>query len=193
MLGLMSEELDAAFEAAAAGSPSSDIAVMRIQEKSGTDSCASVTVKQFAEALDSLSDVKRLHLHIDSRGSGELFAAQAVYCVLVDFKARKRAYIGGVAAGTSTIIMCACDEIIACHNSSVTLCTPQMITIGDADAMRKAADDLEAITTPIVNVYKARVVGKITEKEIRRLMEDETPMSPQEALKKGFVTTVLTR
>ena len=181
---LTSEEFDAAIEA---GDSSRDIAVMRVYNEIGKDSCA--TVKKFAEALDSLSDVKRLHLHINSRG-GDVFAAQVIYSVLVDFNPKKIAYIGSVAAGTATIIMCGCDDIIACHNSSLIVCKPWVFTIGDSDTLRKAAKDLETITTPIVNVYKAQVDGKITEEEIRQLMADETRMTAEDALKKGFVTAV---
>ena len=181
---LTSEEFDAAIEAG--GSPR-DIGVMRIYEKTGEYPGA--TAKQFAEALDSLSDVKRLHLHINSRG-GEVFAAQAIYCALVDFNPKKIAYIGDLAAGTATVVMCGCDDIIAGHNSTLIVCEPWGAAIGDTDTMRKAAADLETVMIPIVSVYMDQVRGRITEKEIRRLMEDKTQMTAEEALKKGFVTAV---
>jgi ATP-dependent protease ClpP protease subunit len=91
-------------------------------------------------------------LHINSRG-GDALAAQAIYCVLADFNPRKIAYIGSVAAGTSTLIMCACDDIIAGHDSSLIVCQPWAVAIGHAETMHKAADDLEAITVPIVSVF----------------------------------------
>ena len=184
---LTSEELDAAVEAGG-DSSSGEIAVMRLYDDEIGDSCA--TTKQFAEALDSFSDVKRLHLHINSSGSGDVFSAQAIHYMLADFNPRKIAYIGSLAAGTATLIMCACDEIIAGWNSSLVFCEPWGMAYGDADAIEKRARDLEAITIPIVSVYKTQTRGKLTEKEIRRLMADETQMTAQDALKKGFITAV---
>ena len=187
---LTSEELDAAIEAGG-DSSSTEIAVMRLYDgigDIGEDSW--VTVKMFAEALDSLSDVERLHVHINSRGSGDVMAAQAIYCVLGEFTPKRIAYIGRVAGGISTLIMCSCDEVIAGWNSSLIFCALWGICVGDADAIRKHARDLEAITIPIVSVYMAQTGGQIPEKEIRRLMENQTRMTAQDALKKGFITAV---
>src|SRR5207342_1575307 len=56
--------------------------------------------------------------------------------------------------------------------------------------MKKAAEDLEKITIPIINVYKAQVRDKINEEEIRDLMDNETWMSADEALDYGFVDRI---
>jgi ATP-dependent protease ClpP protease subunit len=80
----------------------------------------------------------------------------AIHCVLADFTPRKIAYIGSIAAGTATLTMCGCDEIIAGYDSSFIFCHPWGVAYGDADAMHKAAKDLEMITKPIVSVYKAQ-------------------------------------
>jgi hypothetical protein len=56
--------------------------------------------------------------------------------------------------------------------------------------LRKAAADLDAVTIPILSVYKEQVKGKISEEEIRQLMADETWMSADEALEYGFVDEV---
>ena len=129
---LTSEELDAAIEAGGDSSPA-EIAIMRLYDEPVEDSCA--RVEEFAEALDSFSDVERLHLHINSRG-GEVFAAHGICYMLGAFTPRKIAYIGDVAAGTATIIMCSCDEIIASHNSSLIFCEPQDVAYGDAEVIR---------------------------------------------------------
>jgi ATP-dependent protease ClpP protease subunit len=164
-----------------------EIAVMHVCKKVRNDSC--VTVKEFAEALDSLNGVKRLDLHFNLYdGSGDVATAQALYGVLADFKPKKVAYIDGVTEGVTTIIMS--DEIIASHYSYFTLCEPQMLSIGDEEAMLKAAEILEAVAVSVVALYKAQCGNKITEKEIRRLMEDQIPMMADDALKKGFITAV---
>jgi hypothetical protein len=49
---------------------------------------------------------------------------------------------------------------------------------------------LDAVAVPIVNVYQKKVGAKLSEDEIRQLMADETWLTPDEALEKGFVDTV---
>jgi hypothetical protein len=61
--------------------------------------------------------------------------------------------------------MCGCDEIVAGYDSSFIFCHPWDVAYGDADAMHKAAKDLEMITKPIVSVYKAQTRDKLTEKD----------------------------
>jgi len=60
--------------------------------------------------------------------------------------------------------------------------------IGNADELRKQADDLEKITQASVEAYKAHSV--ISEEEIKALMDNETWILPEEALEYGFATTV---
>jgi ATP-dependent protease ClpP protease subunit len=166
-------------------------AVMRIYEEIGESpwSSSGMTVKKFSEELNSLNGVKRLNVHINSLG-GDTFTAQAIYSILSDFDAKKTAYIDGVAASAATIIACAADEVIARENSSWMVHLPWMVAIGNVHTMRKAAEDLEAITAPVVAVYRTKVGGKIDDEKIFKLMEDETWMTAEKALEYGFVDKV---
>jgi ATP-dependent Clp protease, protease subunit len=166
-------------------------AIMRIYEEIGEGffSEGGMTVKKFSDELNSLNGIKRLNVHINSLG-GDTFTAQAIYSILSDFEAKKTAYIDGVAASAATIIACAADEVIARENSNYMIHQPWMLAIGNADTMRKAAEDLDAVTEPVVNVYKAKVNGKIDEDRIMKLMEDETWMTAEKALEYGFVDKV---
>ena len=165
-------------------------AVMRIYEEIGEGMFGGgMTVKSFSDELNGFNGIKRLNVHINSLG-GDTFTAQAIYSILGDFEAKKTAYIDGVAASAATIIACAADEVIARENTNYMIHNPWMVAIGTADTMRKAAEDLEAVTEPVVNVYKSKVGGKIDEDKIRRLMEDETWMTADKALEYGFVDKV---
>jgi hypothetical protein len=95
-----------------------------------------------------------------------------------------------VAASAATIIACAADEVVARHNTNYMIHYPWGITVGNAEVMRKAAEDLDQLTIPIVSVYKEQVKGKIQEDTIRQLMADETWMTADEALENGFVDKV---
>jgi ClpP class serine protease len=109
---------------------------------------------------------------------------------LSDFEAKKTAYIDGVAASAATVIACAADEVVARENTNYMIHNPWMVAIGTADTMRKAAEDLEAVTEPVMAVYRAKVDGKIDDAKIKQLMEDETWMTADKALEYGFVDKV---
>lgn len=169
----------------------SSTVIMRIYEEIGENfwTGEGVTAKKFAEQLEDFGDIKRLNVHINSLG-GDVFAAQAIYSILCDHGSKKTSYIDGVAASAATIIACGADEVIARNNTNYMVHHPWAMAIGNADTMRKAADDLEAVTTPILSVYKDQVKGKIDEAEIIQLMDDETWMTAEQALEYGFVDKV---
>jgi ATP-dependent Clp protease, protease subunit len=167
-------------------------AIMRIYEEIGEDfwTGGGVTAKAFAEELDGFGEIKRLHLHINCLG-GDAFTAQAIHSLVKDHKAStKTAYIDGVCASAATLVACGANRVVARYNTSYMVHYPWGICMGDAEEMRKAAHDLDAVTVPIVSVYQKKVGNKLTEAEIRQLMADETWLTPDEALEKGFVDTV---
>ena len=166
-------------------------AIMRVYEEIGEDfwTGGGVTAKKFAEQLDEFGDIKRLHIHINSLG-GDVFTAQAIHSIISEHKSRKTTYIDGVAASAATLIACAANEVVARMNTSYMVHYPWSFAVGNAATMRKAADDLDAVTKPILNVYKAQVGDKLDEAGIRELMEGETWMDAESALEYGFVDRI---
>lgn len=169
----------------------SSTAVMRIYEEIGEDfwTGGGITAKKFAKELDELGDIKRLNIHINCLG-GDCHTAQAIHSILADCDAKTTSYIDGVCASAATLIACAADQVIARHNTNYMVHYPWSIVLGNSEDMRKAAEDLDKITFPIVSVYKEQVKGKIEEEKIRELMAGETWMTADEALEYGFVDEV---
>src|SRR6267142_5146807 len=175
-----------------AGGETAGTAIMRVYEEIGEDlwTGGGVTAKAFAEELDGFGEIKRLHLHINCLG-GDAFTAQAIHSLVKDHKAStKTAYIDGVCASAATLVACGANRVVARYNTSYMVHYPWGICMGDAEEMRKAAHDLDAVTVPIVSVYQKKVGNKLTEAEIRQLMADETWLIPDDALEMGFVDTV---
>ena len=54
---------------------------------------------------------------------------------------------------------------------------------------KKQADDLDVITQASINAYMQEV--NITEEELKQMLDNETWIAPQEALEKGFITTIV--
>jgi ATP-dependent protease ClpP protease subunit len=187
----LTEEEDEALATDADGD-SNGTAIMRIYEEIGEDfwTGAGVTAKAFAEELDAFGEIKRLHLHINCLG-GDAFTAQAIHSLIQQHKAgSKNAYIDGVCASAATLVACGANRVVARYNTSYMVHYPWGICMGDAEEMRKAAENLDAVTKPIVKVYQKKVGAKLNEEEIRQLMADETWMTADEALEKGFVDSV---
>lgn len=187
----LTQEEDEAIAEDAAGE-TNGLAIMRIYEEIGEDffTGGGVTAKAFADQLDAFGDIKRLHLHINCLG-GDAFAAQAIHSNIQQHKASsKTAYIDGVCASAATLVACGAQRVVARHNTNYMVHYPWGVCMGDAEEMRKAAADLDAVTKPIVSVYQKKVGDKLSEEEIRQLMADETWMTADEALERGFVDSV---
>ena len=60
---------------------------------------------------------------------------------------------------------------------------------GNSKELRKQADDLDVITQASINAYMQEV--NITEEELKQMLDNETWIAPQEALEKGFITTIV--
>ena len=58
--------------------------------------------------------------------------------------------------------------------------------MGNAEELRKQAEDLEKITQASVNAYVNR--AKISEEEIKKLMDEETWITAEEAVEYGLAT-----
>jgi len=61
---------------------------------------------------------------------------------------------------------------------------PHALAIGNAEIMRKMADMLDKTKDSLVSAYKEK--SKLSEKEIKDLMSEETWMTAQEAIDNGF-------
>ena len=59
---------------------------------------------------------------------------------------------------------------------------------GNAKELRKAADDLEKISTAAANAYRA--VMSISDEELNELLDNETWITPQDALEYGLATEI---
>ena len=60
---------------------------------------------------------------------------------------------------------------------------------GDANELRKAADDIEKITQPSVEIYKS--VSNLSEEKIKEMMDKEEWITADEALEYGFATSIV--
>lgn len=130
-------------------------------------------------------EADEIDVHINSNG-GAVSEGLAIYNVLKNNKAKVTTYCDGFACSAASVIFMAGDERVM--NSASLLMIHNAWTYGEGDAaeLRKQADDLETITQASVNAYMQKV--NITEDALKDMMNKETWLSADDAIKYGFAT-----
>lgn len=140
-----------------------------------------------SKQLEQLTDVERINVYINSYG-GEVAEGLAIYNALKRHKAKVVTYCDGFAASIASVIFMAGDERIMNESSLLMIHNAWTFCEGNAEQLRKQADDLEKITQASVIAYKAH--STLSEEEIKDLMDKETWLLPTEALEYGFATDI---
>lgn len=133
-------------------------------------------------------DIETIDVHINSYG-GEVAEGLAIYNTLRGHKAKIRTFCEGFACSIASVIFMAGDERIM-RNAALLMIHPAwMYTAGNADQLRKDADDLDKITQASINAYMQNI--NISEDELQELLDNETWILPSEALEMGFATSIV--
>ena len=140
-----------------------------------------------SKQLEALGDVDKIDVFINSYG-GEVAEGLAIYNALKRHKAKVTTYCDGFACSIASVIFMAGDERVMNESSLLMIHNAWTYAAGNAEELRKQADDLEKITQASVEAYKSH--STLTEKEIKKLMDEETWILPTEALEYGFATAI---
>lgn len=132
-------------------------------------------------------DVDTIHVYINSYG-GEVFEGLAIYNSLKRHKAKIVTYADGCACSIAAIIFAAGDERVMYDTSLLMIHNAWTHARGNAEDLRKAADDLEIISETSMNALKA--VANISDEELQAMLDGETWIKAEDALAKGFATRV---
>lgn len=144
----------------------------------------------FRDSLKSLGDVKTINLHINSPG-GSVFEGIAIYNMLKQNKAKINVYVDGLAASIASVIAMSGDAIFMPSNAMMMIHNPWTMAAGNANELRKQADDLDQITKSSVQTYLQKAGDKLDEETLKQLMDDETWLTAQEAVDYGLADEVM--
>ena len=145
-----------------------------------------VTAKSIIDEINSISaDV--INVYISSYG-GEVQAGLAIYNALKRHKAKVRTICDGFACSIASVIFMAGEERIMNDSSLLMIHNAWSCAEGNAKELKKIAEDLEKITEASVTAYKAH--STLSEEEIVEMMDNETWISPEEAVEYGFATSI---
>jgi ATP-dependent Clp protease protease subunit len=142
-----------------------------------------VSAKQVADDLKALGKVKTINLRINSEG-GSVFEGKAMYSLFNEHSAKIIVHVDGLAASAASFLAMVGDEIEIAEGAFFMVHNAYMFAMGDARAMRQAADMLDTVNNTIIDVYAGRT--KADRKQIVQWMDDETWMTGAEAVQNGF-------
>ena len=160
-----------------------------VQEKSvdwwtGEESETDVGLMDFKEDLDSIGNVKKLNLYLNSPG-GDVFTASTMVSMLTRLKDRGTiidAYVDGLSASACSFLMMVADNINLYKNSTVMVHKPMSWVVGNAFDMQKTIDALNKIEDSVMlPLYMSK--SKVKEEEIRTLIDNETWLSASDMYK----------
>ncbi|MDE8676459.1 head maturation protease, ClpP-related [Priestia aryabhattai] len=147
----------------------------------------SASPNAFRNELSQYKD-QAITLWIDSYG-GDVFAAAGIYNALKSHNGKIVAKIDGKAMSAASVIAMAADEILMSPVGLMMIHNPLTGVRGDMRDLRKAADVLDTVKDTIINAYTAKT--NKSRASISALMDDETYMSADEAVKNGFADGII--
>ena len=134
-----------------------------------------------------MGDVSEINVYINSYG-GEVAEGLAIYNALKRHKAKVTTYCDGFACSIASVIFMAGDERVMNESSLLMIHNAWTLAEGNAQELRKQADDLEKITQASVEAYKSH--SSLSEEDIKALMDAESWILPSEAIEYGFATKI---
>ena len=143
---------------------------------------------QYPDAIKnflSQAEGKDLNIYVNS-GGGSVFAGMAIYNMIKRHgeKNKVKVYVDGLAGSIASVIAFAGTEPPEIpSNAFLMIHKPWGAISGNADEMRKMADDLDKIQTGIMNVYEDHLAEGVTIDQVEALVNDETWLDGKEAAK----------
>ena len=143
------------------------------------------SAEHFRQELAQYPNAGEIEIYINSYG-GEVFEGTAIYNQLKRHPAHKTVYIDGFACSIASVIAMAGDEIVMPRNTLMMIHNMWMGAVGNAAALRKAADDLDVINAAGRQAYLLKAGDKLTEEKLTELMDAETWLTAQDCIDLGL-------
>jgi len=145
----------------------------------------------FMEDLKQIENAKTITIRMNSVG-GDVYAALPIHNRLRELKAQVTVIVDGVAMSAASFIMCAADKVkvnaaslVMIHKASVFF----FFEVFNADEMREMAGFLDKVDETIVTAYVRKT--KMSKDELLTMMGNETFMTGEEAVEKGFADELM--
>ena len=145
-------------------------------------------VEDLQKLLNKNKNASRIDVYINSPG-GSVSEGISIYNILKRTRAYKRVFIDGFACSIASVIAMAGNSISMPKSSMQMIHNAWTWTAGNANELRKTADDLDKINEVVVNAYMSKFKG--TEEELRKLLDNESYLTADECLRYGLCTKIV--
>lgn len=147
-----------------------------------------VSPSQVEDALNNDTD-GQVQVNINS-GGGSVFAASEIYTMLKAYSGNVTVNVQGVAASAASVIAMAGDVVNVSPTAQMMIHKASTISAGNADDFEHDSKMLDVTDQSIVNAYEAKT--GMDRNDILQLMSNETWMTAQDAVDKGFADNIST-
>lgn len=124
-------------------------------------------------------------------GGGSVFAGTEIYTMLRSYTGKVTINITGLSASIASVFMCGADEVNIAHHAMVMVHRPSLGYSGELDeqGLDRLKGMLSSTEKSIVSVYSKRT--GLPEDELYEMMFNETWLSAEDAVAKGFVDNII--
>lgn len=142
-------------------------------------------VSTLKSELKFVNETQPLDIYLNSQG-GSVFAGIAIYNLLKAHKGAIRIFVMGIAASAATLITSIPKAKVIMPTGSMLMVHGVSISLHGAKApeVKDAAATIEKIEESVRNIYAEKT--NLSEKELKEMMEHDTYLTADEAVKKGF-------
>lgn len=147
-----------------------------------------VSASSFQKDLEGIGQVDTLNIHINSCG-GDVFEGIAIFNLIKQYNAIKNVYIDGIAGSIASVIAMAGDNIYMSNTSIIMIHNCRTWASGNAEDLRKTADDMDKVMKALKNAYLAKV--NIKEERLQELLDEESYLTADECLEMGFCSEII--
>ena len=129
-----------------------------------------------------------LEVEINS-GGGDVFAGSEIYTALKSYRGNVTTKIVGLAASAASVIAMAGKNILMSPTGQMMIHNVSTRSSGDYRDMQHTADVLKNANTTIANAYRLKT--GMSEADLLNMMNQETWLTPQQALENKFIDEIM--
>lgn len=141
-----------------------------------------------SDVLDSAGPNDDVEVDIASNG-GDVFAASEIYTMLKNYQGNVTVNVQGLAASAASVIAMAGDKVSISPTAQIMIHKAWSGIQGNADDLSHESNVLDSIDQSIVAAYVAKT--GMDADDVLQLMANETWMTAQDAVDKGFADEIM--
>ncbi|MFL0196998.1 head maturation protease, ClpP-related [Clostridium sp. WILCCON 0269] len=144
------------------------------------------------EQLEQAQNITQINIYINSYG-GEVKEGLAIYNQLKRHPAQKTVYVDGFACSIASVIAMAADKVVMGPNTLMMIHHASMGAFGNAEQLRKAANDVEVIDKASCSSYLEKAGDKLDEVTLNQLLDAQSWLTAEQCLQYGLADEIAGR